>query len=55
MQFDLSAQQLVGDYGMLPVDDQDEITKKLAMLIEGDFGAVATEDATWGNLKALYR
>jgi hypothetical protein len=26
-----------------------------AMLIEGDFGAVATEGATWGNLKAIYR
>jgi hypothetical protein len=26
-----------------------------AMLIEGDFGAVAVEGSTWGNLKAIYR
>jgi transposase len=45
MQFDRKAQQLVGDYGMLPVDDQDEITKKLAMLIEGECEGLGRSEA----------
>jgi hypothetical protein len=45
MQFDLNAQQLVGDYGMLPVDDQDEITRKLAMLIEGECEGLGRSEA----------
>ena len=35
MHFDLQKQQLVGSRGSLPVDPQDEVTRKLAMLIEG--------------------
>ena len=36
MEFDDQARQLVGEHGMLPVAEQDEITRKLAMLIEGE-------------------
>ena len=36
MQLDHQTQQLVGEFGMLPVAEQDEITRKLAMLIEGE-------------------
>lgn len=34
--FDLKKQVLVGPKGRLPVHDDDEITRKLAMLIEGE-------------------
>lgn len=36
MKFDLQAQLLVGEHGMLPVAEPDEVTRKLAMLIEGE-------------------
>lgn len=36
MHFDQHAQQLVGTQGTLPVAEQDEVTRKLAMLIEGE-------------------
>ena len=36
MQFDLQVQQLVGEHGILPVAEDDEVTRKLAMLIEGE-------------------
>jgi transposase len=36
MQFDLQARQLVGEHGRLLVAEQDEVTRKLAMLIEGE-------------------
>ena len=36
MHFDLKSHALVGDHGSLPVTHQDEITRKLAMLIEGE-------------------
>ena len=35
MKFDLQTQRLVGAQGELPVDLNDEVTRKLAMLIEG--------------------
>ena len=35
MKFDQQAQQLVGDKGSLPVAESDEVTRKLAMLVEG--------------------
>ena len=35
MKFDAHVQQLVGDKGSLPVAETDEVTRKLAMLIEG--------------------
>ncbi len=36
LHFDLQLQQLVGDQGALSVPARDEITRKLAMLIEGE-------------------
>ena len=36
MYFDLKTQALVGNYGSLAVTDRDEVTLKLAMLIEGE-------------------
>ena len=36
MHFDQQAKQLVGKHGTLPVAEQDEVTRKLAMLIEGE-------------------
>ncbi len=45
MQFDHQAQQMVGEYEMLPVDEQDEITRKLAMLIEGECEGLSRSEA----------
>jgi transposase len=45
MQFDHQAQQLVGEYGMLPVAEQDEVTRKLAMLIEGECEGLGRSEA----------
>ena len=36
MHLDLPSQQLVGEHGSLTVTENDEITQKLAMLIEGE-------------------
>ena len=36
MQLDLQSLQVVGEHGVLPVAKQDEVTRKLAMLIEGE-------------------
>jgi hypothetical protein len=36
MHFDLQSHALVGEHGSLLVTEQDEITRKLAMLIEGE-------------------
>lgn len=36
MEFNPETKKLVGKFGSLPVADDDEVTKKLAMLIEGD-------------------
>lgn len=36
MHFDSKAHSLVGDHGSLPVAESDEVTHKLAMLIEGE-------------------
>lgn len=36
MFFDMQSHTLVGDHGSLPVSEQDEITRKLVMLIEGE-------------------
>ena len=35
-QFDLKSQSIVGTGGSLPVPEDDEVTRKLAMLIEGE-------------------
>ena len=36
MQLDLQTHHVVGEHGMLPVAERDEVTRKLAMLIEGE-------------------
>jgi transposase len=36
MQFDAQSQSLVGPGGTLPIRDDDEVARKLAMLIEGE-------------------
>jgi transposase len=36
LRFDLQLQQFIGDQGVLAVPDSDEVTRKLAMLIEGE-------------------
>jgi transposase len=36
LRFDLQLRQFIGDQGVLPVPDNDEVTRKLAMLIEGE-------------------
>ena len=36
MEFNPKTKELVGQHGSLPVADDDEVTKKLAMLIEGE-------------------
>ena len=45
MQLDLQTRQLVGEYGMLPVAEQDEVTRKLAMLIEGECEGLGRTEA----------
>lgn len=45
MQFDHQAQQLVGEHGMLSVAEEDEVTKKLAMLIEGECEGLGRTEA----------
>ena len=45
MQFDHQAQQLVGEHGRLSVAEQDEVTKKLAMLIEGECEGLGRTEA----------
>jgi transposase len=36
LRFDLELRQFIGDQGVLAVPDNDEVTRKLAMLIEGE-------------------
>jgi transposase len=36
LRFDLQLRQFIGDQGVLAVPDSDEVTRKLAMLIEGE-------------------
>ena len=45
MQFDHQTQQLVGEYGMLPVAEQDEVARKFAMLIEGECEGLGRSEA----------
>lgn len=56
MQFDLEACKLVGAHGELPVVDQDEITRKLAMLIEGQCEGLGPSQAAdkYGYTKQRY-
>lgn len=56
MHFDLPAQQLVGTHGTLPVGPQDEVTHKLAMLIEGQCEGLGPSQAAgkYGYTKQRY-
>ena len=56
MQFDLQKQQLVGSQGSLLVDPQDEVTRKLAMLIEGQCEGLGPSQAAekFGFTKQRY-
>ena len=53
---DLSAAKLVGTHGALPVSKHDEITRRLAMLIEGECGALGPLQAAqkYGYCKQRY-
>jgi transposase len=56
MQFDPKTQRLVGSLGSLPVSPQDEVTKKLAMLIEGQCEGLGPSHAAekFGYTKQRY-
>ena len=56
MQFDLQTQRLVGTRGSLPVDLQDEVTRKLAMLMEGQCEGLGPSQAAkkYGLTKQRY-
>ena len=56
MHFDQHAQQLVGTQGALPVAEQDEVTRKLAMLIEGECEGLGSSQAAqkFGYTKQRY-
>ena len=56
MRFDLEAKVLRGEHGELPVPSSDEVTRKLAMLIEGECeGAGPTKAAKNGDLGPVAR
>jgi hypothetical protein len=46
MRFDLSTQAVVGDAGILPVASDDEVTRKLCMLIEGECEGLGPKQAS---------
>ena len=54
--FDRDQQLLVGPHGSLRVSNDDEITRKLAMLIEGECGTLGPRQAaeTFGFSKSRY-
>jgi len=56
MHFDVKAQALVGDHGSLSVKKEDEITAKLAMLIEGECEGLGPTQAAqkYGYSKGRY-
>ena len=56
MQFDLESRSLVGEHGELPVADHDEVTRKLAMLIEGQCEGLGPSQAAekFGYTKQRY-
>jgi transposase len=56
MHFDRQAQQLVGTQGTLLVAEQDEVTRKLAMLIEGECEGLGSSRAAekYGYTKQRY-
>jgi hypothetical protein len=56
MHFDQHAQRLVGTQGTLPVAAQDEVTRKLAMLLEGECEGLGPTQAAqkYGYTKQRY-
>ena len=46
-QFDLESHALIGEGGLLSVRADDEITRKLAMLIEGECQGLGPIPAAW--------
>ena len=56
MKFDLACHQLVGAAGTLVVPEDDEVTRKLAMLIEGECEGLGPIHAAekYGYTKARY-
>lgn len=56
MEFDLQTRKLVGEHGELLVADQDEVTRKLAMLIEGECEGLGPSRAAekYGYTKQRY-
>ena len=56
MEMDLQAMQLVGQHGTLPVTENDEVVRKLAMLIEGECEGVGPIKAAekYGLTKQRY-
>ena len=56
MELDQNAQQLAGEHGTLPLVEQDDVTKKLAMLIEGECEGLGPSQAAkkYGYTKQRY-
>ena len=56
MELDQNAQRLVGAHGSLPLVEQDEVVKKLAMLIEGQCEGLGPSQAAkkYGYTKQRY-
>ncbi|HEX7379022.1 MAG TPA: helix-turn-helix domain containing protein [Pirellulales bacterium] len=56
MEFNSETKKLVGKCGSLPIADDDEVTKKLAMLIEGDIEGLGPSKAAekYGFCKQRY-
>jgi transposase len=56
MKFELKTRRLVGEKGSLPVAESDEITRKLAMLIEGQCAGIGPSGAAqkYGYTKQRY-
>jgi transposase len=56
MEFHRKTMKLVGEHGSLPVGDQDEVTQKLAMLIEGECEGLGPSKAArkYGLTKQRY-
>jgi transposase len=56
MEFDLQANNVVGDAGSLPVGETDEVTRKLIMLVEGQCEGIGASKAAekYGYTKQRY-
>jgi transposase len=56
MELDQNAKHLIGEHGSLPLVEQDDITRKLAMLIEGECEGLGPSQAAkkYGYTKQRY-